>query len=116
LCTGSSRHTSPLEINQQKFAYILDAQQRQITASPLRYNPYLQMPYPEKKLTKEDIATHIHHNFSRISEQLNAGKRTVHTQALTSYDLIYTTITITTENQTVQSLPDAFDADLLKDI
>jgi hypothetical protein len=74
------------------------------------------MPYPKKVLTKEDITIHIQTNFSRISEQLNAGKRTVHTQTLTSYNLTYTTLTITTENQTVQALPDAFAADLLKDI
>ena len=116
LCTGSSRHTSPLEINQQKFAYMLDTTQRQITAFPLRYNPYLQMPYPKKALTKEDITIHIQNNFSRISEQLNAGKRTIHTQTLNSYNLTYTTLTVTTENQTVQALPDAFDTDLLKDI
>lgn len=116
LCTGSMWHTSPLEINQQKFVYILDTQSRSIIAQPLWYNPYLQLPYPENPLSKEDIKNHIDNNFTRTQEQLHAGKRQITAISLETYDLTHATITITTTQQAVQDLPDAFQSELLKDI
>lgn len=110
------RHTSPLEINQQKFVYILHAPSRHITAHPLWYNPYLQLPYPETPLGEEDIKNHIESNFKRIEEQLHAGKREISATKLQQYDLTHTTITITTTQQAVHDLPDAFQPEIIKEI
>lgn len=110
------RHTSPLEINQQKFVYKLDVPQRHITAYPIRYNPYLQLPYPTTPLQKIDIDTLIQQNTRRIQEQLTAGNRHITTTSREDHNLTHATITITTTEKTVQSLPDAFDAKLLKKI
>jgi DNA repair exonuclease SbcCD nuclease subunit len=116
LCTGSMRHTSPLEINQQKFAYVLDAQEWQMSAYPLRYNPYLQLPYPTTPLQKIDIDMLIEQNSHRMHEQLTAGNRPITTTSREDHDLTYATITITTTEQTVQDLPDAFVPELLQEI
>lgn len=118
LCTWSVRHTSPLEINQQKCLYQLNTKNRSFYATPVWYNTYLQLPYPERevKLTKDNIHTHIVTNRQRTQEQLNAWERSCTLDKLSVYDLTHTTITLTTPEQSLRELPDAFTQELLQEV
>gem|GEM_PF-4418534 len=96
--------------------YQLDSKNWAFNAHPLRYNPYLQLPYPEKPLDKEAVTKHINDNRIRTKNQLSGGERTISVTPLHAYELTYATITITTEQQSLQDLPHAFDAELIKEI
>ena len=54
LCIGSVRSTSPLEINQEKFLFQYNEQEKTYYATPIRINPYLQYEYREK-ISQEQI-------------------------------------------------------------
>jgi UDP-2,3-diacylglucosamine pyrophosphatase LpxH len=116
LCTGSIWHTSPLETNQQKFVYLLNPKTWKIHAHALRYNPYIQIPYPEKPLTKDDIMSYIEATRQRLEKQLNAWSRIITCTPLKNISFSHTTITITTEHQSLQDLPEAFEDHILKEI
>lgn len=116
LCTWSLRNTSPLEVNQQKFVFVLQEKSWEIDAYPVQYNPYLQIPYPEHPLTKDAITLALQENFTRIKDQLNAGVWKINSHDLEAQELSSMTITITTEHQSVQDLPQAFDPEVLKEI
>jgi Calcineurin-like phosphoesterase len=74
LCAWSMRHTSPLEINQQKFVFHFDEKTNEMTAIPIHYNPYLQINAPHEPLTKDAIidilAKNHHHALDNLSQWL----------------------------------------------
>lgn len=94
LCTWSIWHTSPLEINQQKFVFQFDAQHNQVIAHPVHYNPYLQVALPDQPMTKESIETILKQNQQNALQNLAQWTWNVTSTQAAWHDLHNTTLTL----------------------
>lgn len=59
ICTGSMRHTSPLEVNQQKYSIHYTAITKKRTLLPISYNPYISLPRGDTPIDEHFIEAHI---------------------------------------------------------
>ncbi len=100
LCTGSIRHTSPLEINQQKFVYRMDPSSRTVEALPVSYNPYVHKKIGEHEniITKETLTTTLEEIFESSLKNLQSGNRSVASSSVPPITLQNTTLTLLSES------------------
>jgi DNA repair exonuclease SbcCD nuclease subunit len=94
LCAGSVRHTSPLEINQQKFVFRLDEKTYEMTAIPMHYNPYLQINSPDEPLSKDSIINILKKNHQHALDNLSQWLWNVTSTLPIWENLQHTTITL----------------------
>lgn len=116
LCTWSIRHTSPLEINQQKYAWLFSEKNWSRIAQPLRYNPYFQTPYPETPLTPEQLYTIAQEVYQNSLTHLTNGGWDIAWWPFHTTDFSHTTLTLTTTSHQIGDLSYSISQDLQKQI
>ncbi len=68
LCVWSTRHTSPLEINQQKYLFVLEADSHETQAHHLQINPYLQIQ--SEQIVDKSLVDHTIQTLKHEQEEL----------------------------------------------
>lgn len=116
LCAGSMWHTSPLEINQQKFVFRYDEKTQAMTAIPIHYNPYLQINAPDEPMTKEVIIGILEKNHQQTLHNLQQWSWIITSSDPVWESLHHTTITLLSnaidENLITNAIPEALRQEL----
>jgi DNA repair exonuclease SbcCD nuclease subunit len=116
LCAGSMWHTSPLEINQQKFVFRFNEKTQGMTAIPIHYNPYLQLNAPDEPLTKASLIEILEKNHQQALFHLQQWSWKVTSTVPTWESLHHTTITLVSkaidQNLITNTIPEALRQEL----
>lgn len=115
LCTWSMWHTSPLEINQQKFVFQYTPQTNSMIARPVHYNPYLQIHVSDttqEPFTQESIGAILQNNRQNAVLNLTQWERKVTSITPIREQFHYTTITLLSSSLDQELITHLFPEDL----
>ena len=117
LCIGSIWHTSPLEINQQKFLFSLNEQDGSATAHHIEINPYLHIEHTwsENTIDTDTIYTHIQDVHTTQIKHLQWGDRDINISDIQTPKLEKYSVSIQTEKW-YDELQDILDLDLVSQL
>lgn len=107
LCVWSVWHSSPLEIDQQKFLFHLDVNTLTRTASNIQINPYVEIQ-SDIRITKEELLQKISIDFEEQKRLMQDGDLNVNVDDLQKVDLQKYSVTILSDSsyQDMQELVD----------
>lgn len=107
LCVWSVWHTSPLEINQQKFLFDLQMNSLECSATNVQINPYTEIQ-SEQHISQDDVLDKIGADFLDQKKLLQDGDFTISVGDLDAINLKKYTITVLSDAsyQDIQELVD----------
>lgn len=114
LCTWSIRSTSPLEINQEKFLFRYDGNNKIYYADPIRINPYLQYEQGQK-ISQEQLKNTIQQQIEN-SKQNFLGTQTIQIKNSDYIPSQYISITIIWDSLEYEHIENYIDSDLINQI